>query len=53
MSSVGPFHVDHLSIYIRTITLVGGVLLTHVLWDQVDDGRAAEAHACLLAVIAA
>ena len=29
-----------------------GMLLTLVLWDQIDDGHAAEAHACLLAILA-
>ncbi|MBL8817698.1 MAG: NADH-quinone oxidoreductase subunit N [Planctomyces sp.] len=51
-TTIGPFHVDQLAMYVRGMTLIGGILLTLILWDQIDDGRAAEAHACLLAIIA-
>lgn len=48
----GPFRSDEFVWFIRGISLVAGVLLTLVLWDQIDDGRSAEAHACLLAILA-
>jgi NADH-quinone oxidoreductase subunit N len=47
----GMFHTDALVWYIRGLSLVSGFLLTLVLWNQIDDGHAAEAHACLLAIM--
>jgi NADH-quinone oxidoreductase subunit N len=46
------FRVDDLLWYVRGLSLSGGILLTLVLWNQIDDSRAAEAHACLLAILA-
>lgn len=46
------FHVDDLVWYTRGLSLTAGILLALVLWDQIDDGHAAEAHACLLAILA-
>ncbi len=48
----GPFRSDALVWYVRGLSLTAGILLTLLLWDQIDDGKAAEAHACLLAIIA-
>ena len=48
----GPFRPDEFVWFVRGISLVFGMLLTLVLWDQIDDGHAAEAHACLLAILA-
>jgi NADH-quinone oxidoreductase subunit N len=45
------FHVDHLVWYTRGLTLTGGIILALLLWNQIDDGHAAEAHACLLAIL--
>ena len=47
----GMFHVDALVWYIRGLSLTAGFLLTLVLWNQIDDGHAAEAHACLLSIV--
>ena len=46
------FQVDTLVWYTRGLALSAGILLVLILWNQVDDGYAAEAHACLLAIIA-
>lgn len=46
------FHVDSLVWYTRALTLSAGIVLALVLWNQIDDGHAAEAHACLLAILA-
>jgi NADH-quinone oxidoreductase subunit N len=46
------FHIDPLVWYTRGISLFGGILLVLVLWSQIDDAIAAEAHACLLAIVA-
>jgi NADH-quinone oxidoreductase subunit N len=45
------FHIDQLVWYTRGITLLGGILLTLVLWNQIDDAHSAEAHACLLSIV--
>jgi NADH-quinone oxidoreductase subunit N len=46
------FRVDALVWYTRGLTLSGGLVLALVLWNQIDDGHAAEAHASFLAIIA-
>jgi NADH-quinone oxidoreductase subunit N len=46
------FRVDELVWYARGLALTAGFLLALVLWNQIDDGHAAEAHACLLAIVA-
>ena len=48
----GLFRMDELVWYTRGLALSGGFLLALVLWNQIDDGHAAEAHACLLAIVA-
>lgn len=48
----GPFDVDSLSNFVRLITFSVGPVLMMVLWRQVDDSYAAEAHACLLMLLA-
>ncbi len=50
--SSGPFLNDGLAWTIRGVSLLLGAVLVLVAWNQVDDGIAAECHACLLAVIA-
>ncbi|HVJ67655.1 MAG TPA: NADH-quinone oxidoreductase subunit N [Caulifigura sp.] len=47
-----PFLVDGLAWTVRVISLVLGAILLLVAWNQVEDGVAAECHACLLAIIA-
>lgn len=51
-AGAGPFRPDEFVWFVRGISLVFGMLLTLVLWDQIDDAHAAEAHACLLAILA-
>lgn len=48
----GPFVLDELTWYIRGLTLATGVILTLLHWNQADDARSAESHACLLAILA-
>ncbi len=50
-SGLGPFQADEFVWFVRGLSLVFGVLITMVLWDQIDDSHAAEAHACLLAIL--
>jgi NADH-quinone oxidoreductase subunit N len=45
------FRTDTMVWYIRGLSLSAGLLLTLVMWNQVDDTTAAEAHACLLAIL--
>ena len=49
---MGAFRVDTLTWYIRGLMLAGGVVLLLTSWNQIDDSRAAEHHACLLAIVA-
>lgn len=51
-TALGPFRADEFAWFVRGLSLTVGILLVLVLWDQVDDARAAEAHACLLAILA-
>jgi NADH-quinone oxidoreductase subunit N len=46
------FRIDQLVWYTRGLSLSAGIVLALILWNQVDDGYAAEAHACLLAILA-
>jgi NADH-quinone oxidoreductase subunit N len=48
----GMFRSDSLVWYVRGLSLSIGFLLALVLWNQIDDGHSAEAHACLLAILA-
>ncbi len=48
----GPFRSDQLLWFVRGIVLAFGVLLTLLLRNQTLDGQSAEAHACLLAILA-
>jgi NADH-quinone oxidoreductase subunit N len=50
--SAGPFASDALAWYARGLSLTIGAVLVLLLWNQVDDGHSAEAHACLSAIIA-
>lgn len=49
---LGPFRADGLAWFVRGVSLSLGGILVLLLWNQIDDGQAAEAHACLLAIIA-
>jgi NADH-quinone oxidoreductase subunit N len=50
--TTGPFRADALVWYTRGLALTIGAVLALVMWNQVDDAHAAEAHACLLSIIA-
>ena len=50
--TLGPFVLDELTWYIRGLTLTSGVILVLLHWNQADDSRSAETHACLLAILA-
>lgn len=51
-SGLGPFRSDEFVWFVRGVTLTFGILLTLVLWDQAEDGLAAESFACLLVILA-
>lgn len=48
----GPFAVDELTWYIRGLTYTFGAILVLLQWNQADDARSGESHACLLAILA-
>jgi NADH-quinone oxidoreductase subunit N len=50
--ATGPFRADALVWYTRGLALTVGAVLSLVMWNQVDDAHSAEAHACLLSIIA-
>ncbi|HEY0984917.1 MULTISPECIES: NADH-quinone oxidoreductase subunit N [unclassified Schlesneria] len=50
--TLGPFILDELTWYVRGLTLVFGAILVLLHWNQADDSRSAESHACLLAILA-
>lgn len=47
----GLFHIDGLVWYVRGLSLIAGILLVLVLWNQIDDAHSAEAYACLLSIV--
>jgi NADH-quinone oxidoreductase subunit N len=50
--SGGPFDADGLAFFVRALTLGLGPVLVIILTRQIDDGSSAEAHACLLTILA-
>jgi len=50
--TTGPFVADGLTVFVRGLTLVTGAILVLLHWNQADDSRSAESHACLLAILA-
>ena len=48
----GPFRLDGLVYFIRGTTLGFGAIISLLLWSQVDDSKAAECQALLLAILA-
>lgn len=50
--SSGPFVADGLTLFVRGLTLVTGAVLVLLHWNQADDARSGESHACLLAILA-
>ncbi|MEX0613472.1 MAG: NADH-quinone oxidoreductase subunit N, partial [Pirellulales bacterium] len=51
LSEGALFQIDDLVWYTRGLTLSAGIVLALVLWNQIDDSHAAEAHACLLSIL--
>lgn len=49
---LGPFQMDAFVGFVRGVSLCLGIILVLLLWNQTDDAHAAEAHACLLAMLA-
>ena len=50
--TTGPFVADGLTLFIRGLTIAAGAILVLLHWNQADDSRSAESHACLLAILA-
>ena len=50
--TTGPFVADGLTLFIRGLTIASGAILVLLHWNQADDSRSAESHACLLAILA-
>lgn len=50
--TMGPFLADGLTLFVRGLTIATGVILVLLHWNQADDSRSAESHACLLAILA-
>jgi NADH-quinone oxidoreductase subunit N len=50
--TTGPFVADGLTLFIRGLTIATGAILVLLQWNQADDSRSAESHACLLAILA-
>src|SRR5436190_14458365 len=46
------FRIDHLVWFTRGLSLTAGLLLVLVMWNQIEDSHAGEAHACLLTILA-
>jgi NADH-quinone oxidoreductase subunit N len=51
-AAAGPLVADGLAQFVRMLTLGLGPLLVILLTRQVDDGNSAEAHACMLTILA-
>ena len=52
MPAGGPFTADGLAWFARGLSLTFGAVLVLLLWNQIDDAHSAEAHACLLSIVA-
>lgn len=50
--TTGPFRMDEFTCFICGLSLLFGGILVLTQWNQIDDAHAAEAHACLLAMVA-
>jgi NADH-quinone oxidoreductase subunit N len=51
-ATASPLLLDGMASIIRTLALVGGIVLLLFSWDEVSDRYAAEYHACLLLIVA-
>jgi NADH-quinone oxidoreductase subunit N len=52
LRTVTPLLADHMSSFVRLTALATGALLVLFTWNECDDRRAADYHACLLTSIA-
>ncbi len=50
--TTGPFVSDGLTLFVRGLMIFSGAILVLLHWNQADDSRSAESHACLLAILA-
>ena len=48
----GPFRLDSLTWYVRGLSILLGAIIVLTMWNQVEDSRSAECHACLLTILA-
>ncbi len=47
-----PIWLDSYGVLIKTLALVGGMILVLLSWNEIDDHHAPEYHGCLLTIIA-
>jgi NADH-quinone oxidoreductase subunit N len=47
-----PVSLDRLALFVRALSIVGGIILVLFCWDSMPEGRAADYHACLLLMVA-
>ncbi len=52
IATVAPVLSDHLTHFIRITALITGAISVLVTWNEPDDKRACDYHACLLCIIA-
>jgi NADH-quinone oxidoreductase subunit N len=48
----GPVVLDRLTLLLRAVAIVGGIILVLFCWDAAPEKRAADYHACLLLMVA-
>ncbi|MFM9961742.1 MAG: NADH-quinone oxidoreductase subunit N [Planctomycetaceae bacterium] len=51
-TGLAPFLSDSLVSYVRLVTIVTGVVLVLINWNQTEERDSAESHACLLFILA-
>ncbi len=51
-TSLAPFLSDSLVSFVRLVTIVTGVVLVLINWNQIEERDSAESHACLLFILA-
>lgn len=47
-----PVMLDRLALFLRVVSIIGGIILVLVCWDASPENRAADYHACLLLMVA-
>ncbi len=48
----GPVVLDRLTLLIRAVAIIGGIVFVLLCWDSTPENRAADYHACLLLMVA-